>query len=115
MSKPTQEEMVDILLAARDRVADGWCQGQFYQEGNVCLLGAMGVAAAGRPIVVCATEVEKQAYYSVCRVVEAQLVQSRAVSSSIAVFNDSFLTTKQDVIDLLNDTALSVKAGDIEV
>jgi hypothetical protein len=37
------DEVTKLLIEARERVAQGWCQKRFRSKGRVCALGALGV------------------------------------------------------------------------
>lgn len=89
----------EILWAARDRVARGWCQNVGRDQlGNVCAVGALGD--------------EIQDRFGVPNdVLRWDLIDHlrATLGGPIVEFNDKPETTKQDVLNLFEKTALRLE------
>lgn len=94
----------EILQDARDRVANGWCQGRCRDQfGGVC--AAIAVREAERHAAVMGTN---QHHLSVYTALTQQLGEF-GYYDSIFQFNDHPATTKQDVLNLFDKAILSLQ------
>lgn len=102
---PTAEDVMDVL---NER---GWCQGTLENhEGNVCLLGAIGVAAygdiAGADVTPLYHKVVKRLSNSPGQPEHDPLAATFVGGKySIPAFNDRDTTTLEDVMMLLKEVA----------
>lgn len=127
MADTDGRDVVDVLLAARDRIADGWCKHSLWnQEGAVCAIG--GILEALNPGMRMIPEAAALRLHQYMAPV-ARLLRERGETVTdaeslpewlrsqpdldwmlIAEWNNQPLTSKLDVIDLFNDAAAELKA-----
>lgn len=97
---PHQEELriVDKMIGI---IASGWCQGKFSDAvGGVCMYGALNLVDSGNAY---ADRVGDDALRVSARIRSLLPTQYSTISS----FNDSYRTTKQDVLSVLRRTRAS--------
>ena len=113
-------EVKEVLVAARDMIAAGWNQGGMGKDGNYCLRAAIGLASGAYvekngqigfdriDVATCSSELLAEH----ARVLGLDIDAARLVMEhlpepfdSIVLFNDSRQTTKDDVVRVLEKAA----------
>lgn len=86
---PTTSPITDMLVEARHRLDQGWCQLSMRQRGSVCMIGSLAI-------------------HEYDRFVDAERLLLDAIrdlgypQSSVAAFNDAPSRTKRDVLDVFD-------------
>lgn len=103
--------VANLLLAARERVSQGWCQKEAEDDsGNVCLLGAIGVMQGAYDDGYCYAA---NAVNDYLRQWGPELFKQDMFPS--INYNDAPNRTKEEVMDLLTDVSAAVLSGKIGV
>lgn len=102
------EQMIEVTLAAKDRILDGWCQNRFYDEnGGVCLVGAF------YPLTPIDLRVTTPAFDALeqfaLSIPEIRAVIRPGDCSPLGRWNDTSGRTKDEVVDLLDKFVAHLK------
>lgn len=93
----------DVLIGAREAIMTrGWCQGNYSDSiGAVCLLGALRCGSGGHPLAPVVTQGFQDA---VSRILFK-------IDTDIDRWNDKKSRTKEEVLQLLDETIASINDG----
>jgi hypothetical protein len=84
------EETRNVLRVAKERIAKGWCQGNFIVEGSYCILGALGWFGTGGR------------HDEAIRILAGLIGKSAEPKSGLWLWNDDPDRTQAEVVALLD-------------
>jgi hypothetical protein len=105
MTREEAAEAIEVLLAAKDRILDGWTQGAYARNAageSVYADNPEAVAWCARGAVL--ADIRTRAYGAALDVLDG------ATPVSVALFNDDWpTTTKEQVVSLFDDAVRTFK------